>query len=146
MSWVVRYLKGENMRRCVNAAAVVLLATGTGLTVGCVGGVAFALFTWGLSVGLGLAVGGAVGFVAGVLAAADGNNRFDGSGSLAGGLFGLLASGGCVAYAAAYGPGSGSLTADNVSFLVGWFVGGAGTGWLAGLLAERVGRAVVGSV
>lgn len=134
------------MRRLADAVVPVLLATGVGLGVGCAGGVAFALFTWGLSLGLGLVVGGATGVVAGVLTVVDADGRFGGGGPRAGALIGLLASGGYVAYLAAYGPGlGGPLTAGDVVFLVGWFGGGAGTGWMAGLFAERVGRLVAGS-
>lgn len=131
--------------RWLTKAVAVVLATGTGLAVGCAGGAAFALFTWGLSLGLGLIVGGMVGAVAGVVAVADGDGRYMCAGPPAGIVVGLVASGGWVAYMAMYGPGSGPLTAGDRIFLAAWFIGGAATGFFAGLLAERVGRAVAGS-
>ncbi len=133
------------MRWVAKTAAGVVSAIGTGLAVGCTGGMTFALFTWGLSLWLGLAVGGAAGSVAGVLAAADGQARYRGGGTLGGACLGLLTSGGYVAYAAAYGPGFWPLDGSAVVFLAGWLVGGTATGLFSGLLAERVGRFVVGN-
>ena len=124
------------------ALVVVLLATGTGLAIGAVLGMPCASLTWGLSLWLGLAIGGAAGVASGVLALADGPGRFDGRGSRIGAVLGLLIAGGYLGYVSTNGPGLWPLTASEAAFLLGGFAYAVGTGWVAGRWAEQVGRAI----